>query len=226
MPTSETETFQDVAYRHIKEKILQLKLKPGQYITDSQIAQDLNVSRTPVREAFYRLENEGLLVSAARRGWRVYSLSLTDVHQIFDIKIAVEGMIARQAAGCKDEALRAELTDAIRDMRAAVRANNSHDWLQADYKLHATLFRMVNNERAERIIMNLNDQWHRLRIGFAAIQGRIERSTEEHVAFVNAILDYDGDLAELAMRDHMNRVREELERLLVHMILPFAEEGV
>lgn len=224
--TIENETFQEVAYRYVKEKIMQLKFKPGQYITDSQIAQDLNVSRTPVRESFYRLENEGLLVNAARRGWRVYSLSLADVHQIFDIKIAVEGMVARQAAACDDETLREALRGAVADMRTAVAIGSPHDWLQADYKLHDVLFRMVKNERAERIILNLNDQWHRLRIGFAAIQGRIERSTEEHVTFVNAILDHDADRAESAMREHLGLVRQELERLLVHMVLPFVEEGV
>ncbi len=224
--STEVETFQEIAYRHVKENILQLKLKPGQYVTDSQVAQDLNMSRTPVREAFYRLENEGLLVNAARRGWRVYSLSLEDIHHIFDIKVAVEGMVARQCANCTDEALRETLREALGDMRAAVQAASPREWLQADHKLHAVLFRMVKNERAERIILNLNDQWHRLRIGFAAMQGRIERSTEEHSIFVEAILDHNPELAETAMKEHLNQVRQELERLLVHMILPFAEEGV
>lgn len=222
----EVETFQDIAYRHVKENILQLKLKPGQYLTDTQIAQDLNMSRTPVREAFYRLENEGLLVSAARKGWRVYSLSLEDIHDIFDIKVVVEGMVARHAAECQDESLRQQLREAISDMEAAVAANSPDAWLQADYKLHDVLFAMVRNERAERIILNLNDQWHRLRIGFAAMQGRIERSTQEHVTFTNAILDHNPDLAETAIKEHLNQVRQELERLLIHMILPFVDEGV
>lgn len=223
---SDTETLQDIAYRDVKDRILQLRLKPGQYVTDTQIAQDLNISRTPVREAFYRLENEGLLVNAARRGWRVYSLSLNDINHIFDIKIEIEGMIARQAAACADETLREQLRVSVNDMHVAVAVDSSHDWLKADFRLHDTLFQMVGNKRAERIVLNLNDQWHRLRIGFAAMEGRIGRSTQEHVVFVNAILDHNPELAESAMRDHLMQVRQELERLLVHMILPYAEEGV
>ena len=224
--SSDAQSLQELAYRSIKERILQLKLKPGQFITDTQIADELNISRTPVREAFYRLENEGLLVNAARRGWRVYSLSLADIHQIFDIKIALEGMIARQCAQCTDELLRDQLREAVQEMHTAVAASSPHEWLTADYKLHEVLFRMVGNTRAERIVLNLNDQWHRLRIGFAALEGRIGRSTQEHVEFVAAILDHDADLAETMMKDHLEQVRQELERLLVHMILPYAEEGV
>ncbi|NWF71219.1 MAG: GntR family transcriptional regulator [Chloroflexi bacterium] len=222
----DTESLQEMAYRNVKEQILQLRLKPGQYVTDTQIAQDLNISRTPVREAFYRLENEGLLVNAARRGWHVYSLSLDDIHHIFDLKIAIEGLIARQAAACQVEALREQLRVAVHDMHGAVAAHSPHDWLNADYKLHDTLFRMVGNKRAERIVLNLNDQWHRLRIGFAALEGRIERSAQEHQLFVDAILAGDAERAEKAMRDHLNQVRAELVRLLVNMVLPFVDEGV
>ena len=82
---------------------MKLELKPGAYLTDSQIAAEVNISRTPVREAFYRLEHEGLLVNQARRGWRVYTLSLQDIEQIFESKEALEGMVSRQAAACRDE---------------------------------------------------------------------------------------------------------------------------
>lgn len=221
-----TSTYQQQAYDHIKWRILELKLKPGEYIADTQIAEELGISRTPVREALYRLENEGLLTSVARRGWRVYALSLKDIHDIFDIKASVEGMIAAQAAACKDAALHEALRASIRQMREAVAADDPKAWLAADFALHEVLFRMVNNDRAERIVSNLNDQWHRLRIGFAAMEGRIARSTQEHSLFVEAILDGDADRAERAMRDHLNQVRAELVRLLVNMVLPFADEGV
>ena len=74
---------------------MKLELKPGAYLTDSQIAAEVNISRTPVREAFYRLEHEGLLVNQARRGWRVYTLSLQDIEQIFDIKRSPGGVKKR-----------------------------------------------------------------------------------------------------------------------------------
>ena len=134
--------------------------------------------------------------------------------------------MARNAAACTDESLRQQLQEAVAKMHTAVNIDDPQAWLEADITLHNILFKMVNNQRAERIIANLNDQWHRLRIGFAAMEGRIMRSTAEHVMFVEAILAGDGDKAEADMRDHLNQVRNELVRLLVNMVLPFVDEGV
>ena len=222
-----TVTFQQQAYDFVKNQIMTLRYKPGQDLTDSQVAQDLHISRTPVREAFHRLENEGLLINESpRRGWRVYTLSLEDIHEIFDIKEVIEGLIARQAARCDDAARQDALRDAMKRMLDARETDDLDQWLSADVALHNAIFSMVNNDRAYRIVTNLNDQWHRVRIGFVAMQGRMVRSTDEHEGIVDAILDGDGDAAEQRMRRHLNAVREELIRLLIHLVLPFVEKGV
>ena len=91
-------TYQQQAYDYVKDQITGLKLKPGQTLTDSQVAAELEISRTPVREALRRLEQEGLLVNDSRRGWKIYSLSLDDIRQIFEIKQLLEGLIVEQAA--------------------------------------------------------------------------------------------------------------------------------
>ena len=225
MPNSNT-TFQQQAYDYIRRQIISLGFKPGEYVTDTEIAGHLNISRTPVREAFYRLEKEGLLINEARRGWKIYTLSLEDIHEIFDIKEVIEGMVARKAASCQDERMRSELRETLENMQAAADAGEPEAWLKADFLLHDILFQMAGNERANRIIENLNDQWHRVRIGFVALQGRTKHSAAEHQLFVESILAGNGDEAEKRMRTHLNRVREELVHLLVTMVLPFVEEGV
>jgi DNA-binding GntR family transcriptional regulator len=220
-------TFQQQAYDFVKHQIMTLRYKPGQVLTDSQVAQDLNISRTPVREAFHRLENEGMLINESpRRGWRVYTLSLDDVHEIFDLKEVIEGLIARQAALCSDAAKQDALRDAMQQMLTACENENVDEWLAADIALHHAIFAMATNERAQRIVAILNDQWHRVRIGFVAMQGRMTRSTKEHEGIVAAILAGSGDEAEQRMRSHLNAVREELVRLLVNLVLPFVENGV
>jgi DNA-binding GntR family transcriptional regulator len=226
-PTAESAgTLQEQAYDYVKSQIMNLDLKPGQYITDSQVASELNVSRTPVREALRRLEQEGLLVNLARRGWKVYALSLEDIHEIFDIKVSLEGMIARQAADCQDEALRSALKEAMERMKWAGEVGDDEAWHEADDQLHQVIFAMGGNERASSIIQNLNDQWHRVRIGFLAMQGRIARSNPEHEAVIQEILDGNGHEAERLMHLHLNNVRDELVRLLVNLVLPFVREGV
>jgi len=219
-------TYQQQACNYIREQIFLLGFKPGEFITDTQVAAKLNISRTPVREAFHRLEQEGLLVNVARRGWRVYSLSLEDIHEIFDVKVAIEGMIARKAAESTNEDLRRDLEVAVERMSEAAAVGDTDVWIQNDQRLHQVLFDMAGNDRASQIIMNLNDQWLRVRIGFTAIQGRMRRSADEHQLIIQAILAGNGDEAEFQMDQHLNSVREELVQLLAVLVLPFASEGV
>ena len=219
-------TYQQQAYEFMRQQILSLGYKPGEFITDTQIAGKLGISRTPVREAFHRLEKEGLLVNQVNRGWRIYYLSLSDIHEIFDIKEAVEGMVARHAAACRNENLRDELRQALSEMTEAAQGEDTDTWLRADQHLHNVLFSMADNERAHRIVDNLNDQWHRVRVGFTALHGRRGRSIQEHKEFVDCILAGDGEQAESLMRTHLNRVRDELVHLLVNLVLPFVDEGV
>ncbi len=219
-------TLQNQVYEFVKAKIMNLALKPGQYVTDSEVASQLGISRTPVREALRRLEHEGLLISEARRGWKVYALSLADVREIFDVKEAVEGMMARRATECTDQELRSALQETIEGMHRAVEADDVEAWLEADVEFHRVLFAMSENERATDIIQNLNDQWHRVCLGFIALQGRTRRSSREHAAIVESILSGNGSEAERLMRVHLRNVRVELMRLLENLVLPFVQEGV
>lgn len=219
-------TYQQQAYEHIRNQIMNLGFKPGEYITDTQIANDLSISRTPVREAFHRLEKEGLLINDPRRGWKIYTLTLKDINEIFDLKGVIEGMIARKAALCQDEQLRDALRNVMQQMDDADKGTDANEWLKADIDLHKILFRMAGNDRAQEITENLNVQWHRIRIGFVALQGRTRRSSSEHRAFIESILAGNGEEAELLMRTHLDQVRDELVHLLVTVVLPFVEEGV
>jgi DNA-binding GntR family transcriptional regulator len=227
MNTSENiSTFQERAYTYIKTQITSLGFKPGEYLTDTQIASKLNISRTPVREAFRILEREGLLIYEPRRGWKVYSLSLEDVNEIFEVKIALEQNQSRNAARCKDPTLRKKLKETIERMRRAASENDVDSWVNLDADLHHVIFLMANNKRAMNIIENLNDQWCRVRIGFSARTDRIGRSIVEHDAIVNAILGGDEEEAARATAEHLSNVREELVSLLINMVLPFVKEGV
>jgi DNA-binding GntR family transcriptional regulator len=225
-PGEETKTFQQQAYSFVKTRVMNRDLKPGQYITDNQIGNELNISRTPVREALRLLEHEGFLFRQARRGWRVYSLSLEDINEIFDIKETLEGVIVKWAVKCNDKGKRATLKEEMKRMKQATSAHDHEAWRQTDMELHRIIFSMCGNERASRIINDLNDQWYRVRIGLVAMQGRMERSTLEHEAIVESILAGNGDGAERLMRNHLNNLRQELVRVLVNLVLPFAQNGV
>jgi DNA-binding GntR family transcriptional regulator len=219
-------TQHEVAYQYIKSRILNLQLKPGQALMDSKIASELNLSRTPVREAFLRLKSEGLLEYEAHKGWRVYLLTLADLQEIFDLKEAVEGMISRKAAGCRDAELRQALQEAFACLVQAAATDSAESWFEADHQLHQVICQMAQNQRAFKTVNSLNEQWHRLRLGFMFIQGRKDRSIGEYRAILDCILAGEGVEAEHLTQVHLRKVRDELIELLVKFVLPFVEEGV
>ncbi len=214
------------AYEYVKKRIMSRVYAPGQKILDSKIAGELNFSRTPVRDALRRLEHEGFLVGQAGKGWNVYALSLEDIHEIFDVKVELEGMLARKAAACPDKKLRAQLKKALEGMKSAEKVRDNETWRKNDMELHRIMLAMAGNKRAARIINDLNDQWWRVRIGLVAMEGRVHRSNIEHTAFVESILAGDGDAAAQQMRSHLNNLRQEIVNVLVNLVLPFAQNGI
>jgi len=219
-------TYQQQVYDYVRNKILSMEYRPGDYITDSQIAAELKISRTPAREAFQRLENEGLLFSEARRGWRIYSLTIKDIEDIFDLKCEIEGLVARKAAMGHNEEHHQTLQNYLNRMREASMKDDVATWMEMDSSLHHLFYLMAQNDRAEKIIKSLNDQWHRLRKGFINLQGRLDIATNEHDKIVNAVINGDAEGAELAMQAHLNSVRQGLVKVLVTMILPYARDGL
>lgn len=215
-------TYPQQAYEYVRGQIINLGFKPGEYITDTQIAKILSISRTPVREAFQRLEKEGLLITEPRHGWHVYTLSLEDIYEIFELKIAIEGMLARKASQCQDDALKSELRETFLCMQTA---KDTDAWLESDIHLHNVLFVMADNERAERLIANLNDQWHRLRLGYVALRGRTSQSVKEHEAIVNSVLSSNPDEADKYIGLHLSRVRDDLVNLASKVLMPYNDKG-
>jgi len=225
-PKSETGvTYQQQAYDYVKDQITGLKLKPGQTLTDSQVAAELKFSRTPVREALRRLEQEGLLVNDSRRGWKVYSLSLDDIRQIFELKQLLEGLIVEQAAACQDHDLRSTLQEALGRMQKAAVTGDYEAWRQADAHLHLTLQQMSRNRRACSTVQSLDDQWFRLRAGYIALEGRMQRSVHEHAEIVASLLAGDGVKAAEKMRAHIAYVYHDLINTL-KVVMPFVQGNI
>lgn len=225
-PMSTSDTYKQQVYDYVRSKILSMEYYPGDFITDSQVANELKISRTPAREAFQRLENEGFLIAEARRGWRIYSLTIKDIEDIFDLKCEIEGLVARKAAREQNEEHHQTLRNYLNCMREAAINGDVSTWIEMDSSIHHLFYLMAQNERAEKIIKHLNDQWHRLRKGFINLRGHLDLATDEHEKIISAVIDGNSEGAELAMRAHLNSVRQGLMKVLITMILPYARDGL
>jgi len=208
-------------YNAILENIMQGKLKPGEVVTEISLSEQLGISRTPVREALKQLEIEGLIETEGRIK-RVYYLSLQDIEEIFDLKIAIEADIARKAAQSTDNSLKEKLGDTIIEMNRLRELLSKEQeascvlkkWLALDKEFHSILFQLAGNQRARQFIKRLNIQWHRIKFGIMAIEGRIERAIIEHKAIGEAIISCDGPEAEAQMDMHLTRLKEFLINLM------------
>ena len=210
------------AYDAIQNLILSSNVKPGEAVTEIGLSKRLGLGRTPVREALHKLEQEGMIVTENRRK-RVYLLTVAEAEEIFDVKIALESALCGWAAARGDDKDRAGLARILERMRTLL-ASRPIDpeagstwfkkWVETDEALHRQIYRMAGNKRAEAFIVQLNRQWHRVRVGMMAIEGRLDRSIEEHSAFVEAILKQNVRAAEEAMTQHLTNLKRMLVQIL------------
>ena len=221
------------AYDYIKNKIFKMKLKPGEMVSEYSLAKELNMSRTPVREALKKLEQEGLIISSPNGRKRVFILTIKDINDIFDLKETLEVSIVRWATerGSEEdiEKLRKVVEEMVRISREKQRYLKENaeekwlkEWMEVDVQFHELLYKMAGNKRAELFVKNLNDQWQRLRQAILVIEGRIEKSSEEHREIFQSIAKRDVKAAEEAMLSHLRNIRRML--LSVMKAFNFPEE--
>jgi DNA-binding GntR family transcriptional regulator len=197
----------DWVYEEIRGAIVDLRLEPGAPLREAAIATQLGVSKTPVREALGRLEQEGLVEATSFKGAVVTDYSERDLQEIYELRELLEGVAVRAAATEADDATLAALHEVIERSRAARDAEDLVLLAELLGRFDQIIFEQVENARIRNLIETLRA--HLTRIGKLTeeIPGRVEASVEEHAAIVEAIARGDADEAERAMRVHIASVR-------------------
>jgi len=194
----------DAAYAAIRTMIIDGRLPAGSRVTVRPIATALELSATPVNAALVRLERDGVLESRLHRGFFVPELSVTDMHEIYEMREGLDTVSVRRAARSDR---RQEIADELRESCA-----RQQRWLDAgdidayraeDLDFHQAVWSLSGNERIRRAGESLQDQM-RLSNAISARQtGRGPQSVHEHLAVVDAIARGDEDAAEHAARVHL-----------------------
>ena len=187
-----------IAYEFITDAISRGELKPGASVTEEWIGSQLNMSRTPVREAFIRLQIDGFLTVVNKRAM-ITPISPVDIQEIFQLRLLLEPYAAAACIGMID---REKLTEVREFTRELYRKNdvtfsiNIHD-------LHNLIIESTRNKRLIAIVKNFQAQITRLVNVSGRIPGRIAHSLEEHLVIIDAILAGDRQAAEQSMRNHI-----------------------
>ncbi len=205
----------DWVYEELKGAIVDLRLPPGKPLREATLAEQLGVSKTPVREALTRLEQEGLVVTTSFKGAVVTGYSRQDLLEIYELRELLENAAARTAAESMGEQDRAYLDRILRESRKLSGTADAGKLAALLTEFDDIMFDQVHNSRIRALIENLRA--HLTRIGHltAEIPGRIEASVDEHEKIVEAIAARDPELAEQRMRDHIRSVRDDQLEALV-----------
>ncbi len=207
-------TATDDAYDNLKRRIFANEIEPGRFILQEALAEDLGMSRTPVREALIRLEREGLVEIRPRWGMRVLPVSRQDMSEIYEVLGALEAQAARLAASraSGDEVDRLEA--AVHDMETAIAADDREAWADADDRFHTLLAEASGNARLKRMVAVVNDQAHRVRRMTMHLRPLPSASSRDHRKLVRAIRDGDQDRAFALHEAHRRRSQKLLIGLL------------
>lgn len=203
------------AYHKIKDEILENRMAPGFQATEPEVAEHLGMSRTPVREALIRLQEDGLVEVVPRRGMRVLPVSPDDMREIYEVLCCVETEAAMLLAARHPSAKDIEPLEAtIHDMEAALEADDLDAWAAADALYHRTLVTLCGNKRLAAIATTYQNQAHRVRIFTLRLRERPVGSTKDHRDQVAAIVEGDVLRVQELFRGHRERAATELLGIL------------
>jgi DNA-binding GntR family transcriptional regulator len=188
--TARKPSLVDDAYAALKQVIRDGVLPPGYQGSEQEIAEQLNMSRTPVHEAIIRLQSEGLVKVLPKRGVLVCAISPEDMREIYEVIIACESTAAELLAALpeSERRVKADALDALNaSMRLALQKNDLLAWAKADDEFHRSLVVSCGNSRIARIAETIMDQSHRARMVSLKWRPLPTQSVEEHHQIVDAI---------------------------------------
>ena len=201
----------DAAYGQIRRRILDNVWPPGHRALEQEVALELGMSRTPVREALVQLQNEGLVEVIPRHGVRVLPVSPTDMREIYEILTALECMAAELLARRKPtDAQLQPLMDASAAMDQALQVEDLDAWARADESFHSHLLELAGNRQLQATVLNYWDRAHRARMFTLRLRPKPVNSTQEHGQLVDCLRRGDADGAARVNRAHRERANREL----------------
>jgi DNA-binding GntR family transcriptional regulator len=204
----------DRIYATLKHRILTCAMLPGSRIVEKELCSEMQISRTPLREALNRLALEGLVIISPFRGYAVTELTVDDFRELCEVRRLLEAEAAGLAAvrANEDDVKRLE---SLADLRYRREDRRTYEkYLRANSAFHQAIVQCTHNSRLEALVMSALDQHQRpLHMGLGVgVNGKA--STAEHRAIIQSIRRHDSDDARRMMVDHIVRAEDRIVRAL------------
>ncbi len=210
---SVSESLHSEVAAQLRQRIFSGDLAPGAFVDEVALCEQLQISRTPLREALKVLAAEGLIRQEARRGSFVNKVTEQDLDEIFPVIALLEGRCAHEAALKATDADLVALATLHERLQKAAKAHRINDYYEANFAIHEAIIMLANNKWLAQVIGDLRKILKLARLQQLHAPGRLQQSLSEHMAVFAALRARDAAGAEAAMRTHLTRQREALREL-------------
>lgn len=215
----------DAVYAHLKLDIFDFRLVPGDRFSESEVAERLGVSRTPVREALFRLQREGYLTVHFRSGWSVRPFDFEQFEHLYDLRLVLESAALRrlceaplEAAGAAPDVRRLDVLKATWLIPKAERLTDGKVVAELDEQFHLTLVEAAGNPELARVHRAVTERIRIIRrLDFTQAE-RVEKTYDEHAQILRAVLRRRSDQAQLLLRTHVEASRAEVRKITLHRL--------
>lgn len=206
--------LRETVYKKLRRQILTGELKPGERLMEIHLAKKLDVSRTPIREAIRKLENEGLVRIIPRSGAQVAQISEKELEDVLEVRRSLDALSAKLACRRMTDADRKKLREACQHFEDVTLEGDSVAIAEADVAFHDVIVEASGNRRLIEIIHNLADQMYRYRFEYIKDDANYEQLIREHRQLTEAIATGDEDTAVQVSHRHIDRQEAAILALL------------
>lgn len=206
--------LREIVFETIREAILTGQMPPGERLMETQLADDLGVSRTPVREAIRKLELEGLVIMVPRRGAYVANMGIRDIAETFEIRLALESLAAKLAVERISPEEIEEMERLVVQMHDAIERQDIDYLVDLDGEFHDILFQASRNSRLAQIINVLREQIKRFRRAVLETNRQQRLVLNEHKQIIEAISERRSNLAQDLVRIHISNAEHNLMEII------------
>jgi DNA-binding GntR family transcriptional regulator len=207
------------AYTQLKAELHDFLWLPGERSSELEIAHRLGMSRTPVREALFRLRNEGFLDVEAKTGWTVKPIDFARLDQLYDLRIVLETASLARLGQMSDEPPELQALKDAWLVPAAERLADGRAVGELDERFHAQLVAAAGNDEIGRVHREVTERIRIVRRLDFTRGDRIDATYAEHAKILRAVIQRKTDAAQLLLRSHIEQSKLEVRKITLHALM-------
>lgn len=200
--------LREIVYEELKREILVGEIAQGTRMMEIELADEMGVSRTPVREAIRKLEKEGLVTIEPRKGAYASDVSIKDMVDVLEVREDLEAMAAAMAAQKVNKDEKQALIEATMEYKEAVESERTEDIIRCDEKFHQLIVNCSGNKTLVQLFSQVQELALRFRYLYYDDFSRYERMPMEHREIEEAILSGDYEKARVAAGEHVKKLKQ------------------